>query len=159
MVRRQHNRTAASRACTGTDPAARERPRSEPAEAGEFDLEAFFGGLRLDEIGTGKVAAFRASLVEKKVGERRINNILSVRSKPMRYAVDCQLIDKAPRIGLYKVEGPERTPSWYRSVASGWSRPASSTSSSSCRARSVSAPLHAATVMDRGSTTCGTAWR
>ena len=60
--------------------------------------------------GTGKVAAFCASLVEKGLGEKRINNILSVLSKPMRYAVDCELIDKAPRIGLYKVERPEIEP-------------------------------------------------
>jgi integrase len=73
-------------------------------------LKEFFGHLRLDEIGTGKVAAFRASLVEKGLGEKRINNVLSVLSKPMRYAVDCELIERAPRIGLYKVERPEIEP-------------------------------------------------
>jgi integrase len=73
-------------------------------------LKEFFGDLPLDEIGTGKVAAFRASLVEKRLSEKRINNILSVLSKPMKYAVDCELIDKAPRIGLYKVERPEIEP-------------------------------------------------
>ena len=76
----------------------------------EGHLKPAFGHLRLDEIGTGKVAAFRASLVEKGLSEKRINNILSVLSKPMRYAVDCELIDKAPRIGLYKVERPEIEP-------------------------------------------------
>ncbi len=73
-------------------------------------LEAAFGGLRLDEIGAGEVAAFRASLVEKKLSEKRINNILAVLSKPMKYAVDCELIAKSPKIGLYKVERPEITP-------------------------------------------------
>ena len=76
----------------------------------EGHLKPAFGHLRLDEIGTGKVAAFRASLVEKGLSEKRINNILSVLSKPMRYAVDCELIERAPRIGLYKVERPEIEP-------------------------------------------------
>jgi hypothetical protein len=53
---------------------------------------------------TPEIAAFRASLVEKKLGEKRINNILAVLSKPLRYAADCELIAKAPRIGLFKVE-------------------------------------------------------
>lgn len=65
-----------------------------------------FGDLRLDQIGAGEVAAFRASLVEKKLSEKRINNILAVLSKPMKCAVDCELITKSPKIGLYKVERP-----------------------------------------------------
>ena len=28
-------------------------------------------------------------------------------SKPLKYAVDCELIAKAPRIGMFKVERPE----------------------------------------------------
>jgi len=48
--------------------------------------------------------------VEKKLSEKRINNILAVLSKPMKYAVDCELIAKSPKIGLYKVERPEITP-------------------------------------------------
>ena len=55
----------------------------------------------------GEVAAFRASLVEKGLGGKSINNILAVLSKPMKYAVDCELIVKAPRIGLFEVERPE----------------------------------------------------
>jgi integrase len=62
------------------------------------------------EIGAGEIAAFRASLVEKNLSEKRINNILAVLSKPMKYAVDCELIGKAPKIGLYKVERPEIEP-------------------------------------------------
>ncbi|CAN5881360.1 hypothetical protein BH11MYX3_BH11MYX3_26510 [soil metagenome] len=73
-------------------------------------LKEAFGELRLDEIGTGEIAAFRAMLVEKKLSEKRINNILSVLSKPLKYAVDCELISKSPKIGLYKVERPEIEP-------------------------------------------------
>jgi hypothetical protein len=69
-----------------------------------------FGALRLDEIRAGQIAAFRASLLEKNLSEKRINNILAVLSKPMKYAVDCELIGKAPKIGLYKVERPEIEP-------------------------------------------------
>ena len=76
----------------------------------ECHLKAAFGDLRLDEIGPGEIAAFRASLVEKNLSEKRINNILAVLSKPMKYAVDCELIGKAPKIGLYKVERPEIEP-------------------------------------------------
>jgi len=39
--------------------------------------------------------------------DKRINNILAVLSKPMKYAVDCEVIDKSPRIGMFKCERPE----------------------------------------------------
>jgi integrase len=73
----------------------------------ECHIKEAFGHLKLDEIGAGEVAAFRASLVEKELGEKRINNVLAVLSKPLKYAADCELIAKAPKIGLFKVERPE----------------------------------------------------
>jgi integrase len=73
----------------------------------ECHLKGAFGDLPLDEIGTGEVAEFRASLVEKGLSDKRINNILAVLSKPLKYAVECEVIPKAPRIGLFKVERPE----------------------------------------------------
>jgi integrase len=76
----------------------------------EGHLKPAFGDLPLDEIGTGEIAAFRTSLVEKKLSEKRINNILAVLSKALKYAVDCELIAKSPKIGLYKVERPEIEP-------------------------------------------------
>ncbi|MBX3155532.1 MAG: hypothetical protein KF773_06015 [Deltaproteobacteria bacterium] len=76
----------------------------------EGHLKPEFGALQLDEIGTGEIAAFRASLVEKKLSEKHINNILAVLSKALKYAVDCELISKSPKIGLYKVERPEIEP-------------------------------------------------
>jgi integrase len=90
--------------------------RNKPTEARSKEiayrcyLEDAFGSRRLDQIGTGDVAAFRASLVEKGLGGKRINNILAVLSKPMKYAVDCELISKSPKIGLFKVERPEIEP-------------------------------------------------
>jgi integrase len=76
----------------------------------EGHLKAAFGELRLHQIRTSDVAAFRASLVEKGLGEKRINNILAVLSKPLKYALDCELISKVPKLGLYKVERPEIEP-------------------------------------------------
>jgi integrase len=90
--------------------------RNKPTEVKSKDfiyeghLKPAFGELRLDEIGTGEIAAFRATLVEKKLSEKRINNILAVLSKALKYAVDCELITKSPKIGLYKVERPEIEP-------------------------------------------------
>lgn len=84
----------------------------------EGHLKKAFGERRLDEIGPGEIASFRASLVEKGLSEKRINNILAVLSKPMKYAVDCELIDKPPRIGLYKVERPRDRAVGLRAVRS-----------------------------------------
>jgi integrase len=76
----------------------------------DLHLKPAFGELRLDEIGAGEIAEFRATLVERKLGEKRINNILAVLSKPLKYAVDVELISNSPKIGLYKVERPEIEP-------------------------------------------------
>ena len=76
----------------------------------ERHLKPAFGKLGLDEIGPGEIASFRASLVERKLSEKRINNILAVLSKALKYAVDVELIAKSPKIGLYKVERPEIEP-------------------------------------------------
>jgi len=70
-------------------------------------LEPRFGTMPLDEITVSEIAQFRAALVAKELSEKRINNILAVLSKPLKYAVECDVIAKAPRIGLFKVERPE----------------------------------------------------
>jgi len=70
-------------------------------------LEPEFGSKRLDEIDVGAINRFRACLLAKELSKKRINNILAVLSKALRYADDVGLI-KAPRkIGLLKVERPE----------------------------------------------------
>ena len=70
-------------------------------------LEAVFGHKHLDEIRAGEIAAFRASLVEKGLTDKTINNILTILSKPLHYAADVDVIAKAPKVGLFKVEAPE----------------------------------------------------
>jgi len=62
---------------------------------------------RLDEIKVGEIAAFRASLIEKGESDKTINNILTILSKPLHYAADVELIAKAPKMGLFKVEASE----------------------------------------------------
>ncbi|HUQ05325.1 MAG TPA: tyrosine-type recombinase/integrase [Kofleriaceae bacterium] len=73
----------------------------------ELHLKPRFGEMRLDEITTSEVARFRALLVQCKLSDKRINNILAVLSKPLKYAVDCELIQKGPKVGMFKVERPE----------------------------------------------------
>ena len=43
----------------------------------------------------------------KKLSDKRINNILTVLSKSLRYAADVELIDHTPRVGMFKLERPE----------------------------------------------------
>ena len=96
----------------------------------QLHLRPAFGHLMLDEIGVGEIARFRASLIQRdarrggsaergggksrgrKLSDKRINNILTVLSKSLRYAADVELIDHAPRVGMFKVEGDD----WYVAV-------------------------------------------
>ena len=66
-----------------------------------------FADMPLDAITVAEIAQLRADLVEKNLSEKRINNILAVLSKPLKYALDCEMITKAPRIGMLKCERPE----------------------------------------------------
>jgi hypothetical protein len=71
-------------------------------------LKDRLGDKRLDEIDVGEIARFRAELVQRgDLGEKRINNILAVLSKALKYAADCEVIAKAPKVGMFKVERPE----------------------------------------------------
>jgi integrase len=70
-------------------------------------LESTFGRTRLDEIGVPAVALFRADLLEQGISRKTINNVLAVLSKALRYAVDAEVIDRAPKIGILKIERPE----------------------------------------------------
>lgn len=66
-----------------------------------------FGTKRLDEITIGEIARFRADLVASGLGDKRINNVMAVLSKALRYAADCELIARAPKISMFKIERPE----------------------------------------------------
>jgi integrase len=80
---------------------------AEKVGAYNFRLKKVFGHLRLDEILTPEIDAFRAGLLSEKLGKKHINNLLVIISKPLRYAVDCGLISSAPKVGLLKHERPQ----------------------------------------------------
>ncbi|CAN5918355.1 hypothetical protein BH11MYX2_BH11MYX2_36980 [soil metagenome] len=73
----------------------------------DLHLDARFGTMPLDEITVSEVAKFRAELVAKRLSDKRINNIMAVLSKPLKYAFDCEVINRSPKIGMFKVERPE----------------------------------------------------
>ena len=91
------------------------KPSEVEAKDSIFDqhLAPAFGKKPLDEIRPGDINAFVASLVERSrpLSEKRINNVLAVLSKALRYAEEVELVDRAPRIRLFRVERPEIT-SW-----------------------------------------------
>jgi len=66
--------------------------------------KSYFGSMTLDEIDDSVVAQFRAKLVKDKLSEKRINSILAVLSKSLRYAARVRLIEHAPEMGLYRVD-------------------------------------------------------
>ncbi|HEX4461155.1 MAG TPA: tyrosine-type recombinase/integrase [Polyangia bacterium] len=73
----------------------------------QHHLKSAFGNMPLDDIGVVSIAQFRAKLVEAKKSGKRINNILAVLSKALRYAVDAGEIATAPKVGLRKLERTE----------------------------------------------------
>jgi len=71
-------------------------------------LNPDIGHLRLDEINAEVIQKLRAKLVdEKELSDKRINNIMVVLSKSLRYAADVELIERAPRCRVKKVERNE----------------------------------------------------
>ena len=71
-------------------------------------LNPEIGRLRLDEINAEVVQKLRAKLVKDKgLGDKRINNIMVVLSKSLRYAMDCELIDRVPKCRVKKIERTE----------------------------------------------------
>ena len=73
----------------------------------KIHLEPEFGEMGLDEIDVAAIARFRAKLIEAKKSDKTINNILAVLSKALKYAEAARVIERAPGVGLLKVERPE----------------------------------------------------
>lgn len=79
----------------------------------ENHLGPAFGPLKLDQIDQAAVQQFRAHLAALKRSDgkpyqrKTANNILAVLSKALTYAVNVEVIDRAPRIGAFKTEAPE----------------------------------------------------
>ncbi len=73
----------------------------------KIHLEPEFGEMALDEIDTAAIARFRAKLIQAKKNDKTINNILAVLSKALKYAEAARVIERAPTVGMLKVERPE----------------------------------------------------
>ena len=87
--------------------------RNKPSEV-EAKLSVFkrhlqepLGDVPLDQIDLSCIAKLKVGLIRKNLSEKRINNILTIVSKPLRYAVDARVLTTAPKVGLYRVERPE----------------------------------------------------
>jgi len=89
--------------------AERNKPSERAAKECAFrvHLQPIIGKTRLDDINAATVQQIRAALVAKKIGDKRINNVMAVLSKALRYAVDAELIDHSPKIRFRKTERPE----------------------------------------------------
>lgn len=89
--------------------ARRNKPSEQESKESSYrvHLKEAFGHLRLDEIKRGEINRFRANLVERGLKDKSINNILAHLSKALRYAEDVEIIVKAPKVGIFKVERPE----------------------------------------------------
>jgi len=89
--------------------AERNKPSEKAAKQSVFriHLQPMIGTMRLDDINAAVVQQIRAALVAKGIGDKRINNVMAVLSKALRYAVDAELIDHSPKIRFRKTERPE----------------------------------------------------
>lgn len=70
-------------------------------------LRPRFASKPLDGIRDDDVLRLQAELSKCGLKEKTVNNIVTVLSKPLNYAVDVGLIERAPKVRLYKVEAPE----------------------------------------------------
>jgi integrase len=61
-----------------------------------------FGRRRLDNIGTADIERFKAEKLQAGLAPKTVNNMLSCLGKTLRYAAECEIIDKIPRIRFVK---------------------------------------------------------
>jgi integrase len=84
--------------------AANNKPSERLSKAYMFrwHLVPAFGRLRLDEITTRHVEAFKAEKLAAELAPKTINNLLTCLGKMLRYAADCDIVEKLPRIKFVK---------------------------------------------------------
>lgn len=75
-------------------------------------LESWFGDLRLSEISTQYVIQFQTSLVGK-YAPQSINNIMSLLSGILRFAVEMGFLGSNPVSGLRRIKRVERDPTFW----------------------------------------------
>ena len=81
--------------------------RSMKASILKHHLLPAFGEMRLDSIKMHPIEMFKASLLAKGLSRKRVNNILAVLGKMLRYAHEVELLDVVPRVKLLKVPPQE----------------------------------------------------
>jgi integrase len=62
-----------------------------------------FGRKRLDEIGMPDIERFKAEKLAAGLSPKTVNNMLACLGKTLRFAAECDVIEKIPRIKLVKV--------------------------------------------------------
>jgi integrase len=99
--------------------ARKNKPSESESKRSIYDnhLGPEFGDTPIDEIGVAEIARFRGKLIaevdedgQPVRGQKTVNNILAVLSKALRYAVDVELLVRAPKVGLFVLERPEIEP-------------------------------------------------
>ena len=90
-------------------PRGRNKPTEQESKRSifNFHLKDFFGGIALNRIDVALINTFRANLIAKELSPKRVNNIMAVLSKALRYAHDVGLLDRMPKVGVIKVERPD----------------------------------------------------
>lgn len=84
---------------------ANNKPSEQTSKAGILKKHLFpiFGGRYLDSITAQDVEHLKARLLDGGLSRKRVNNILNVLSKILRYAEELEVISKIPRIKALKV--------------------------------------------------------
>jgi integrase len=68
----------------------------------KYHLLPAFGRKRLDEITTRHVEALKAEKLEAGLAPKTVNNMISCLGKMLRYAADCDELEKLPRLKFVK---------------------------------------------------------
>ena len=63
-----------------------------------------FGHLNLGDIRAREIEALRADLLDGTRGRKTVNNVLACLGKILRYAQEIEILERAPRIRLLKVD-------------------------------------------------------
>lgn len=73
----------------------------------ENHLKEVFEKMPLDKVDVSEINKFKAAKLKAGFTKKTINNMLAVISKPLHYAHAIHLIDRVPRMGMYKIEQKE----------------------------------------------------
>ena len=85
--------------------ASRNKPSERANKRSVLDMHLYpaFGDRRLDSIGLRDIDAFRARLLKDGRKAKTANNVVGVLRRILRYAVDTEVMKRAPRIEALKV--------------------------------------------------------